>query len=175
MFPKFRILFRSVVFHPSYLFWESLPTGRSNDGREAKELLETVDDLLSQSNKLLNSISRRIPSGQLETFEFKYTELNLMVVDVKDDLKEREQKRIFFESEEEKEAFQSDIRKLLQQCEVYRNDVVTASRRVQANAPSGSTLEETSGDTASQPSSQAESQVSPWLSIVADTASQGKS
>jgi hypothetical protein len=48
--------------------------GRSNDGREAKELLETVDDLLSQSNKLLNSISRRIPSGQLETFEFKYTE-----------------------------------------------------------------------------------------------------
>jgi hypothetical protein len=47
-----------------------------------------------------------------------------MVVDVKDDLKEREQKRIFFESEEEKEAFQSDIRKLLQQCEVYRNDVV---------------------------------------------------
>ncbi|GAB1527278.1 hypothetical protein RhiTH_010453 [Rhizoctonia solani] len=98
--------------------------GRSTDSREAKELLATVDDLLSQSNKLLNSISRRIPSKQFETFEHKYTEPNLMVIEVKDDIQGREQKRIFFESEEEKEAFQSDIRKLLQQCQTYRNDVV---------------------------------------------------
>ncbi|CAE6438505.1 unnamed protein product [Rhizoctonia solani] len=171
--------------------------GRSGDSKEAKELLTTVDDLLTQSNKLLNSISRRIPSRQFETFEYKYTELNLMVIDIKDDVREREQKRIFFESEEEKELFQSDIRKLLQQCETYRNDVVvgcfspmpllmlindryplvwhqTASRRVQGGVASGSILEETSSDTPSQPPPQASNITSPWLSIVADATFQEK-
>lgn len=146
---------------------------RSSDGGEAKELLATVDDLLTQSNRLLNSISRRLPSNQFETFEYKYTELNLMAIEVKDDVRERDQKRIFFENEEEKQSFQSDIRKLLQQCETYRNDVVTASRRVQEGTPStSSTGYPISDELAEAPGSSSETNSpSPWLSIVADATS----
>ncbi|KAF8749821.1 hypothetical protein RHS01_09854 [Rhizoctonia solani] len=150
--------------------------GRSTDSREAKELLATVDDLLSQSNKLLNSISRRIPSKQFETFEHKYTELNLMVIEVKDDIQGREQKRIFFESEEEKEAFQSDIRKLLQQCQTYRNDVVATSRRVQGDVVSDPDIQEATTGTPSPSSLQwVDNLTAPVLSMVADATSQGKS
>ncbi|KAF8748692.1 hypothetical protein RHS01_10657 [Rhizoctonia solani] len=142
--------------------------GRSTDSREAKELLATVDDLLSQSNKLLNSISRRIPSKQFETFEHKYTELNLMVIEVKDEYTGREQKRIFFESEEEKEAFQSDIRKLLQ-------TMPDVSRRVQGDVVSAPIFRKQHRYTVSIILQWVDNLTAPVLSMVADATSQGKS
>ncbi|KAG8683743.1 hypothetical protein FRC11_013131, partial [Ceratobasidium sp. 423] len=148
--------------------------GRSSDGREAKELLETVDDLLTQSGKLLNSISRRLSTKQFETLEHKYTELSMMIIEVQDDVREREQKHVFFETVEEKEIFQSDIRKLLQQCETYRNDVVSASHRVQGDAPSVSTSEGASSDASTELSVKTDDPVPPWLSIVADAASEAE-
>ncbi|KAJ1306321.1 hypothetical protein OPQ81_011018 [Rhizoctonia solani] len=147
--------------------------GRTNDSRQAKELLETVDDLLTQSNNLLNSISRRLPVKQFENFEYKYTELNLMVVDVKEDVRDRDQRPIFFESDEERETFHSDIRKLLQQCEAYRNDVVTASHRVQLQRGGQSSF--TAGgakiNDQIEESLKTGDSASPWVSILADTKS----
>ncbi|KAG8700547.1 hypothetical protein FRC11_012843, partial [Ceratobasidium sp. 423] len=146
--------------------------GWSRDGREAKALLQTVDGLLTQSSKLLNSLP--LPIRQFETFEYKHTELSLMVIEVQDDVREREQKRVFFETVEEKEMFQSTIRKLLQQCETYYNDVVSASRQVQGDAPSVSTSEGASSDASTELSLKTGHSVSPWLSIVADAVSEAE-
>ncbi|KAG8731453.1 hypothetical protein FRC11_004117, partial [Ceratobasidium sp. 423] len=146
--------------------------GRSNDGREAKELLQTVDGLLTKSSELLNSLP--LPIRQFETFEYKHTELTLMVIEVQDDVRERARKRVFFETVEEKEMFQSDIRKLLQQCETYYNDVVSASRQVQGDVPSVSTSQGTSSDASTELPSKTDDPVPPWLSIVADAVSEAE-
>lgn len=100
-------------------------------GAQAAALLKTVDDLLDESRKLLHSAGKRMPPGRLQELRHKHNELHLKVVDVKAEPCVTEQDGIVFTSDEEKEAFMSDVKMLLQQCETYHRDVVTASRRAQ--------------------------------------------
>ncbi|KAJ1299835.1 hypothetical protein OPQ81_011126 [Rhizoctonia solani] len=107
-------------------------------GKQSLEDLKTADDLLEESLKLLNGIKDGLTTRHYTIYRSKHNQLYLMVVEVKSDVRQREQRTRFFSGKEEQDKFHSHVQLLLQYCQAYHTDVVNASRKVHAQPQASS-------------------------------------
>lgn len=98
--------------------------------KESVELLAKVDNLLDESIRRLSGIQGNLNARQFKIYRTKHNQLYLMVVEVKTEIREREENAIFFLNTAEKEQLNSKIQKRHKQCKAYHTDIITVSRRV---------------------------------------------
>ncbi|KAJ1299619.1 hypothetical protein OPQ81_000689 [Rhizoctonia solani] len=99
------------------------------EGPQATELLKNVDTMLDESYKMIMAIKSKVPEKEFKAYEHDHNQLYVMVVDVKSDVRERENNQIFFASDADRMEFYVRMRKLLSLCDAHHTDVLSASRK----------------------------------------------
>lgn len=118
---------------------------RQADGRKAKAYVQTLEDMLEEASDLRESSERFLSSRQIADFKSKQAYLYLLVVKVRSDVRSRVQRLVFFASTADKDIFYGRAQKVLEQCEAYRTDVVSASSRARAEEARRAVQQLTSG------------------------------
>ncbi|KAJ1308151.1 hypothetical protein OPQ81_003869 [Rhizoctonia solani] len=164
---------RSLLTSLSHSYLQNLraPVGRQHVTVQqldpsAMQLVKNVDDILDECWKMLTGMKSRLPASEFDHIESRHNQLYLTVVDVKSDIRGRQQKHVFFASPAERELFLIRMRKLLGQCEIHHTDVLSASRRAHLQA-GHQAVESTSNLPTPVSASPGDSQPE-WLSIVSE-------
>ncbi|KAH7332932.1 hypothetical protein B0J17DRAFT_676982, partial [Rhizoctonia solani] len=144
-------------------------TVRLVEGNDASAMLKRVEGLLEDSMRVLASHERLLTQGEFNTFSIKHRNLLLKVVEVKQDVHDEQTRSILSASPAERQPFHLDqeISRLYKQARIYHRDVITASRRAQANEERA--FDELYGADSMPEPSQPESSdpTTTWYSIIA--------
>ncbi|KAB5588843.1 hypothetical protein CTheo_7720 [Ceratobasidium theobromae] len=106
-------------------------TVRLIDGNDAVATLKRVETILESAMTALRSHQDLLSETQYKAFTIKHRRLLLKVLEVQQDIRQRENRAILSATPTDRHSYDTEVAQLCGEVEIYHRDVVSASRRGQ--------------------------------------------